>query len=599
MASVFGVLDRTGNAGARLQRLIEAEGGRLFDRGDAALARRQVPHGGGPRTGATSAGDDVCVVVAGRIDNRSILAGHLGLDDGASDADVVRRAYRAWDDAFLDRLGGVFALLLWDGRREQLLCARDRTGVRHLYYALPGDSVIVASGIDAVLEDADVSDAVNQAFIAEYLTGNVPHRTRTFYADVHRLLPGTVLVAGRQCTAVRRYWNPIDGNPNTRWGTAVTGPPARRFRRILADAVARRLEGVPDPAVLLSGGLDSGTVATLVGDQSKESPLAVSVLPSDIPDVDEASGARAVASNAGLHLEQLEWSGPTAHPEVLQQVQPTHPCIDSSLGLYAAASRTVSTTGRDVAFTGLGGNLADGNRLYYATLARRGQFRHLLRDLITDDVGTATAVLLYVIGPLLGRSLPGEMRAVDHGVPNAVVDVASARRPTGPGIDERPAVVEFDRPERRHLWQALTDPYVDFASDAARRVGLHHGVVFRHPLLDARLVSLLFSLPPGTLRRGARGKALFRRAVGELLPAEVRSRSVSDDGYGPVVDRYLRSELVAEIERLGPGSALDVLPFVDGAALGEHCRSYLDGEHDRYQSVWRLLTTEWWLRARD
>ncbi|MBK8540327.1 MAG: asparagine synthetase B [Ardenticatenia bacterium] len=206
---------------------------------------------------------DVTLVFDGRIDNRRELCeafGHTQAEAAAfSDAALALQAFRRWDEAFVTHLEGPFAVVVWDASNRRLLGARDTFGRRTLFYRTDGDLVTIASEPGALL-GGDVAGAdLDEVFLAHFFALRAAPQGRTMFASVHELPAGHGLCItdgalrldchGPQDLAPIRYRNIED------YG--------ERFAELLERAVLRRMRALGPPAVMMSGGLDSTSVAAL------------------------------------------------------------------------------------------------------------------------------------------------------------------------------------------------------------------------------------------------------------------------------------------------------------------------------------------------
>ncbi len=124
-----------------------------------------------------------------------------------SDTETIVHAYEQWGDACVDRLRGMFAFAIWDARRRRLMLARDRLGVKPLYWARAGDRLLFGSEIKALLASGLLTAEANEPALPELLATRYLSGTETLFKGVHRLLPGHTLVFDRKGISVRQYWD--------------------------------------------------------------------------------------------------------------------------------------------------------------------------------------------------------------------------------------------------------------------------------------------------------------------------------------------------------------------------------------------------------
>lgn len=505
----------------------------------------------------------VWIALDGRVDNRRELAAELGdaTADVTTDAELLVAAYRQFGPPFLERVVGSFALALWDPERARLLVGRDKTGIRHVYYGFSDDAVVVGSEVEAVLAHESIPATVDDADVVAYLGGDCRGGTSAFRRHVRRLPPGARLVATTTDARVERYWEPTRDEALASSDVASL---AREFRSRVTRAIRSRLRTAVPPAAMMSGGLDSTTVAALADRQLPDERLrAVSVVFDGTPEIDEECGVRAIESATDLDVTRVDGEAlwPLRNDEVYDHVLRGHPCADTSLEIYDAACAEV-TDARSI-LTGIGGNLADGDRFFYADLLRRRAGGEFLRAASADSMSLASILFLYGIVPLITsrEALVRDLKTKGNGL--QVRHPAGDRTPRSERRGGEWNRGRFSSAERLSLYSDVMDPYMDFALDGARQVALRRGVELLHPFLDARVVELLLSLPPGVRFRG-RHKHLFRRSFADVLPDAILSSSARDNAYTAFVERGLRRAGVGDlcssselVERGYPGGAGD------------------------------------------
>src|SRR5436190_993926 len=183
-----------------------------------------------------------------------------------SDTEVIVHGYEQWGPRLVDRFRGMFAFAVWDDRARRLLLARDRLGVKPLYYTeLPGSGVVFGSEIKSLLQDPDVSRDWRAAAIDAYLTLLYIPAPDTVYRHIHKLPPGHVLIAENGHVRVSRYWKlEFTGNgQETREASYL-----EELDALLRESVSLRLISDVPLGAFLSGGIDSSTVVAYMREVS-------------------------------------------------------------------------------------------------------------------------------------------------------------------------------------------------------------------------------------------------------------------------------------------------------------------------------------------
>jgi asparagine synthase (glutamine-hydrolysing) len=210
-------------------------------------------------------GNDIWIVADARVDAQRELIDELrtqgqSVIQGATDVELILRAYRVWGEACVEHLLGDFAFGIWDAPRRRLFCARDQMGVKCFYYAHLGSCVIFSNSIGCIRHHPAVSDRLNDLAIADHLLFETNlDQTTTSFADIQRLPPATKAVWARDTVHKGLYWTaPIEEPVFFKRAKDYTD----RFVELMREAVRDRLR-TPRVGILMSGGLDSPTIAAV------------------------------------------------------------------------------------------------------------------------------------------------------------------------------------------------------------------------------------------------------------------------------------------------------------------------------------------------
>ncbi len=332
-------------------------------------------------------GTETCLVWDGRLDNREELSeaivsrGGRSVDD--TDPGLILSAYLVWGEECAERLVGDFALVIWDGRRRLLWCARDYLGVRPFYYFWDGKTFLFASEIRALLTHPRVSLKINEGMVAEYLVNNITSCEDTFYSDIHRLPPASSLKISGPSNGLRieRYWKP----DLSAISYQTDGEYAEHFFRLLEQSVRCCMRSCVPWATELSGGLDSSTVSvTAQGllDRSG-SGQRVSTLSLAEPGKpwDESEYIHEISRFAGLRSECF--SAYYADLDYYQRCAAwsrDFPGYPNGNAMYMTLYEAMQQNGVKVLITGQGGNqLLEGNPPHLLDLASSGDLRRLVQ----------------------------------------------------------------------------------------------------------------------------------------------------------------------------------------------------------------------------
>ena len=535
-----------------------------------------------------------------RLDNREelirLLEGIDGIDKitaGSSDAELILAAYLRWGDSCPEHLLGDFAFAIWDPRRRQLFCARDPLGLKVLHYAWAGSLLVFASEVEGVLEHPAISRRLDEVSVGDYLAGSLGEPGRTFFQSVHRLPPAHRLVATRDGGRVERWW---DLDPERRTVYRRTEEYTSHFLDLFEQSVEARLRTPAGPVgVLMSGGLDSGSVAAVARRrlQGKASPelFAGSFVFERLRECDEREPILAVAAHLGMETDLVEAErfpilGDSNRPGLATPFLAWE-------GGFRELLRKVKGRGAQVLLTGHGGDdLMAGSPFTYADRLRRGDLRavaEVARHAASRGRSWRWILYNYLARPLLPLTPP-------RAEPPAWIDPAFARRT---GLKER-LRASFPRRFQETARQALYERFLQTPWERVAhwydRSAAPYGIGVRHPFLDRRLLELVFSIPPERLFRAGQSKPLLREAMAGLLPESVRLRQTRTR-LGSFLDLSLRESQRGTVEALLASPMAAGLGFLDGERLRAEYRRYLEGEPSEAQrALWYAITLEIWLR---
>jgi asparagine synthase (glutamine-hydrolysing) len=451
----------------------------------------------------------------------------------ATDSELILHAYAAWGEECVHHLRGDFAFAIWDARRKTLFCARDHFGIKPFYYAEIGGQFIFSNVLNCVRLLPEVSTELNDAAIADFLLfGLNCNVATTSFRDVNRLPPAHTLSVNSEGMRIARYWSaPIDGRIRYRHAHEYV----EHFQILFQAAVADRLR-TDRAGVLLSGGLDSASVAAMTREISSRSPggldLRAYTVTYDSPGADdEGAYARKSAEFLGIpvrclpmdHLEPFErWDDP--------QIAPPEPMEDPfSAGLHEQFCAISADT--RVALSGEGAdNLMNFEmRPYMRDLVKNREWKRAF----TDGAGYIRA--RTSIWKAARRRIQGFVRR--EGQPSVIPEWIA------PDLVKR-----LDLEARWTEWSELPGPLLhpmlpkghaslslpqwSHIFENSSPGVTHSPVEVRYPFLDLRIVEYLLALPPYPWFFE---KALLREAMVGRLPEEVRVRPKKAFGHDPLM----------------------------------------------------------------
>jgi len=512
-----------------------------------------------------------------------------------SDTEVILAAYRRWGHACLARLNGMFAFALWDGRRRELFCARDRFGVKPFYYQFDGRSFAFASEPRALALTSPHRLRPHLERLRDLIALDwVDHTAQTFFEGLDQLMPGHYLVLGEQGLGVRRWWS-LD--PEAR----ATGSPREweeRFAELFTDAVRLRLRADVEVGSCLSGGIDSSAVVATAARQLDRPLHAFSCAYDEGPAFDERPYVREVVEACGATSHLVVPDGGDFW-NVLDRVSDLQGEPTAGPGLYSQwkVMELAHRAGLKVLLDGQGGDETLGGYFRYLPLALRdrlanGDVAGFLGGLnpIADRIGLSTTLGLC-FEPWLPAGLVAPLRRRFGQGKDRVLTRALATLPGGSVPRPRAA---FGSAVRRQMAFDTTERLLPSLLRYEDRNSMAFSIETRLPFLDYRLAEFAFSLPDDQKLAGTTTKAILRRALADRIPERVRERR-DKMGFETPADLWLRGRYAGETRRrlLAPGVLHE---WLDPEALKTSLDEYLGGRRAIGLQVWRWLSLESWSR---
>ncbi|MBK7367800.1 MAG: asparagine synthase (glutamine-hydrolyzing) [Candidatus Eisenbacteria bacterium] len=564
---------------------------------------------------------DVVGVANGEIYNHDVLLRELrsrGHDvPEGPDTALLPHLYEERGDLFPETLDGMFAVALWDRATRTLTLARDRAGEKPLFYTTAGGRFAFASEPGALAALPWVSRRPSADAISRYLVHGYFAGADSAFAELRQLPPAHTLTWRDGALRTRRWWRPWDALLASDVRHPVEATPALA-ESALAQAVASRVPGEVPFGVFLSGGVDSGLVATLAARHLKHAFPTFSMRIAH-RGYDESAYARRVAESIGAEHHELVMTDREGE-EALQTwaVGMDQPLGDPSVLPTWALARFASAH-VPVVLTGEGGDELFGGYPTYLGHRHAGFANHVPGPIAAAIVALARrfrpkhhhVTIAHLLERFLGvRGLsPFERHLAWFGTARAEEAMALLS-------PELRAAASASAPlaHVRHLESVLGDMQIlqpggragitayqllDFetylSGDLLTKVDrctMAHGVESRAPFLRGSLIEFALALPDDAKLRGTSGKWALKQAAKALLPADLLARR--KQGFSPPFSAWARGPLrgivldelsTARIERAG---------VLDARAVQQVVREHLEGREDRGRTLWTLLSLQCW-----
>ncbi|MBI3162993.1 MAG: asparagine synthetase B [Chloroflexi bacterium] len=504
------------------------DGSNVFSSGDIAMGHWHfwtTPEDVGERQPLVLGGFPYRIVMDGRIDNREELFANLGIApaDGSrlSDASLVLRAFIHWGEECFRHFVGEFAAVIHDQKTNQLFCARDQLGERTLFYLINEEQVVVASEPWAVAGILKRTPEIDPKALAHYFVVKVPINGQTLFNDIYELLPAHILKVNENTHGLHRYWQPDP--KKTRYNTDEEY--ATEFRSLLEQSIRCRMRSNIPAGILMSGGLDSTSVACLAARMTVPQQLTtISYVFDELPECDERQYINAVQERWNTRSIQITCDDAWPYKDWKNWPHnPNRPEPSPNRLLAERAYHRAHEEGLNVLLTGgLGDHLYDGAENALGDLLKERQFLKFIEEMVYHLLNFRRRhpvlfkrSLRRLLGCILD-AIPGGRNVRRGGEPPYSWLTPFAKSLIEP-VDTwlHPAFVS------RGNILGLTAPR-SYTSEAFYAV--RHHLELRHPYRDRRLIEFVLSLPSYQLYSHGAYKYILRSALRGILPESIRSR---------------------------------------------------------------------------
>lgn len=555
-------------------------------------------------------------IIGGWLYDRDALSRLVAPVGVNTDAELLLGAYLKWGEEAFQRIRGAFAACLWDGARQQLLCFRDPLGTFPLFYTRVGREWLFSPKIQTLLQHPDVSRELNREALAASLLDCGYDLAETCFSSVRRVAPGHLLRIYRESETQKRYWSPLEAN----W---LNDTDLVKFPNLMLQAVARPMQLGP-VGVHLSGGVDSGTVATLAAEHARvrgeAQPHALSLY-----FVDDGMNEQRVQNGLAMALALPHTAFTIASSKNAVEVffrslnlnstwpQPTTTFFLSEyLQLNLAAKRA----GQVCVLTGDGADEWLAVRYPIAAdFIRTGNLSGLVRlwQLGKQVGGMAPGeaahhilwsqgirlLLLQWIAPLFQRRFRRALktrreikqeRTLPHwSLPDPMLKKRMLERLAAQAVQERS---QHDA----EVLRLLNHPLTALQNEENFESGCRAGLPIVSPFYDPDLVHFLLRMQPHQLNRSDVSKGLLRSFLHPRFPDlgyDVQVKSYADNFFGSLVRRC-----APEVLPTTQSSALVAIGLVAPKTFSAYVSGIRRDPAANTMPLWRALCHNNWVHAR-
>lgn len=565
------------------------------------------------------ASGQVVIVFNGEIYNfrelRAELVAASYVFRGHSDTEVLLNLYLQCGEAMLQRLNGVFAFAIWDGRAKSLFVARDGLGVKPLYYAKTDKGVVFASELKALLVNPEVKREIDSDAVMMYLTYLWCPAPATILKGVKKLPPGHAMQI--RDGDIQRLWKYYELPYDQPIEALSVEEAARQVEQSVRIAVERQMVADVPVGAFLSGGLDSSAVVAFAKQVQPDVRLQCFTI--GLKDsgeegfAEDLPYAQKVAKHLGVDLHTIYVGAEMADQLEAMIYHLDEPLADPAPLNALFISRLARDHGIKVLLSGAGGDdIFSGYRRHYALQQEHywnwlpAWGRHLL---------AGGASLLPTGRPSLRRlrkafeyaDLEADERLVSYfywGKPSRLVGLLSetyrreinGRRASDPLLLALQNVPQHTDPLNRMLFLESKFFLPDHNLNYTDKMSMAVGVEVRVPLLDPDLVALAARLPVNYKQHGREGKWIFKKAMEKYLPHEVIYRPKT--GFGAPLRSWLHSEskLKPLMKNVLSSEAIERRGIFDAKSVEALIEQDAKGRVDATYTIFSLMCIELWCR---
>lgn len=507
-----------------------------------------------------------------------------------SDTEVIVHLYEQHGGRFVDHLNGQFAIALWDARRRRLVLARDRTGIRPLFYNWSNGRLAFASEVKALFALPDVPRQLDVAALGEVFTYWAPLPSHTVFDGIQALPPGHLMVVDQGGHHISRYWDwsfRAGRNPSTR----SAGDYADELRELLIDAVRLQLRADVPVGAYLSGGLDSSIVTTLIKHYT-DTPLRTFSLTFEDEEFDESGYQNELVAYLGTEHSALRCKRSdiaAAFPRAIWHAET--PIVRTAPAPLMLLAGSVRAAGYKVVLTGEGADeVFGGYDLFKEARIRRFMARAPHSKMRGHLIDRLYPYLKH--SPAASRVMAQRFFAegAEHlGQPHFAhlprwtttrriwqFFTPELRERLG-GVDHLAAIAPHLPPDIAQ-WEALNqDQYIEahtlmsgyLLCSQGDRVAMAESIEGRFPFLDHRLIEFANQLPPRYKLMGLTEKYLLKHAVKGLLPESIRTRTKQPYRAPDSASFFEAGEPVDYVADLFSAARIQDAGYFDPVAVGK------------------------------
>src|SRR5579862_9109241 len=524
----------------------------------------------------------------------------------SSDTEVIIAAYAKWKENCLQYFSGMFALAIWDRRENEMFIARDRFGVKPLYYFIDDNKFLFASEVRSILASELVKRKINSTALLEYFTYQSFSYPYSPVKDIFQLEAGSWMIIKDKKIEKKKYWNVSE--PLADFDFEDGKKVHAKVKSLMLQSVERRLVSDVPVGAFLSGGIDSSSIVGLMGEAGNGKPNTFNISFEE-KDFDESYYADVVAKKFNTNHTRILLKPTTFLDELQSAIAAMDSPSGDGINTYVV-SKAIRDKGIKVALSGVGGDeLFAGYPLFdqflqlqknewlwmlplkarnllanvffkKQSLNKQDRLRQLL-NLHSPGIENAYPVSRQILSPKLIASLTSLLPDTDCKFSTAVQqDLINQKE----SIEKLPLLSQVSVAEYLGYTQHTLLKDTDQMSMAS-------SLEVREPFFDPDLVRFVLSVPD-KFKKGTHPKTLLIESLKPLLPEEITERK--KQGFLFPWEIWLKNELYLFCERSIKN--ISKRDFINGENLSNYWKRFLDGDKNtRWSEIWLFVVLENWM----
>jgi asparagine synthase (glutamine-hydrolysing) len=519
-----------------------------------------------------------------------------------SDTEVIVHLYEELGQDCVSQLRGMFCFAIWDRQRQEVFIARDRLGIKPLYYSKINGDFVFGSEIKSILQHPGASASLDLPSLSQYLSLKYVPSPRTLFAGIQSLPPGHSILVSRGNIRIEKYWDLSFSKPEVFLSEIEY---SERLLELLRESISLHLRSDVPFGAFLSGGLDSSTIVALMAEQISAPVKTFSVGFGGPGLSDELPYAQQVATHFGCehHILRITSGDFIALAEdVLWHLD--QPIADQA----TVATYMVAKLARQhvkMVLTGEGGDEL------FAGYARYAGERHSrLFTYLPDSAGALLRATTRALpGLRRARIAVGALTYQDEATRFAnwfpmfgddakrqLLSSAEADIQKGAAwlFQEQLKNCDAKSSLDRMLYVDTKLWLADYLLLRGDKLTMANSLEARVPFLDHKVVEFAAQLPPNLKLRGTTGKYLLKQVARKLLPPQIIDRP--KQGFPIPIDRWLRNEAKSMMQDLLSADALARRNILNPTMVQRLIQEHISGFANHATQLWGLMSVEMWMR---